>query len=60
MKDTKPQVCEDCEDGVSMRRTRCKRCGLLVCAWCYHHVHALHIGGFNPPACAADTAGGSR
>lgn len=23
------------------RRTRCKACGLLVCPWCFNHVHAL-------------------
>lgn len=37
--------CEDCHDSLldldEKRRTRCKRCGLLVCRWCYHHVHNL-------------------
>lgn len=32
--------CEDC-DGTCQRRTRCKRCGLLVCRWCYHHIHGM-------------------
>ena len=56
--------CEDC--GASMktnygsglyrqtlRRTRCRRCGLLVCDWCYKHVHAIQLAGFDPPACAS-------
>ena len=30
--------CEDCEEMVT-RRIRCAHCGLLVCAWCIHHVH---------------------
>jgi hypothetical protein len=34
------KACEDCEDEVPRRR-RCKRCGLLVCPFCDHHVHAL-------------------
>lgn len=31
--------CEDCGDETT-RRTRCKKCGILVCRWCYHHAHA--------------------
>ena len=31
--------CEDCEEEVNTRRTRCPHCGLLVCRWCYHHGH---------------------
>jgi hypothetical protein len=33
--------CQDCEEPVPVpqRRTRCKSCGKLVCAWCLHHVH---------------------
>lgn len=32
--------CQDCGDQVK-RRTRCKNCGLLVCRWCYHHIHKI-------------------
>jgi uncharacterized OB-fold protein len=45
--------CEDCGEDSFQRRTRCKRCGLLVCGWCFHHVHSIPMGGFSPPACAA-------
>lgn len=31
--------CEDCEDEVKGRRLRCYHCGLLVCGWCWGHVH---------------------
>ena len=36
------RLCEDCGDEVTHRRTRCRHigCFLLVCTWCYHHVHA--------------------
>lgn len=37
------KACQDCEDPIFSRRMRCKRCGLLVCRWCYHHVHLMHI-----------------
>ncbi len=30
--------CEDCKSD-SPRRMRCPHCKLLVCLWCYHHVH---------------------
>ena len=30
--------CQDCGEECK-RRTRCKRCKLLVCGWCLHHVH---------------------
>ena len=35
--------CDDCHDELEdkERRVRCKRCGWLVCRWCYHHVHSL-------------------
>lgn len=35
--------CEDCHDEMQdcERRTRCKKCGKLVCGWCYNHVHSL-------------------
>lgn len=45
--------CEDCGDDALGRRTRCKRCGLLVCGWCYNHVHNLPMNGFKPNACGA-------
>ena len=34
--------CEDCGEREAKRRRRCRRlgCGLLVCTWCYHHVHS--------------------
>jgi hypothetical protein len=35
------RCCEDCGDEMLTRRTRCLRCGLLVCTWCYSHVHAI-------------------
>jgi hypothetical protein len=36
--------CQDCGDMEPdhARRRRCKACGFLVCAWCFHHVHVLH------------------
>lgn len=34
--------CEDCGEDCK-RRTRCPRCGKLVCRWCYHHIHKLFI-----------------
>lgn len=33
-------ACEDCGCRVS-RRIRCTNCGLMICRWCYHHVHTL-------------------
>jgi DNA-directed RNA polymerase subunit RPC12/RpoP len=35
--------CEDCGEEIEpgQRRIRCKRCELLVCGWCHHHVHLL-------------------
>lgn len=33
------KACEDCEDDVNGRRIRCHHCKLLVCSWCWHHVH---------------------
>jgi len=39
--------CEDCGEESGGRRRRCKRCGLLVCGWCYHHVHSLPLVGGN-------------
>lgn len=30
--------CEDCGDETK-RRTKCPKCGLMVCRWCYHHLH---------------------
>lgn len=37
------RVCEDCGDDVAKRRIRCPKCKLLVCIWCFHHVHKLAI-----------------
>jgi hypothetical protein len=38
----------DCEDEdcgeESSRRVRCFHCGLLVCGWCWHHVHGCEPG----------------
>jgi hypothetical protein len=31
-------TCEECEDDVR-RRVRCFHCGLLVCPYCWHHIH---------------------
>jgi len=47
------QPCEDCGERDASRRRRCKRCDLLVCGWCFHHVHSIPLGKFDPPACAA-------
>ena len=44
------KTCEDCGEA-TVRRTRCKRCNLLVCRWCFNHVHALPMANFDPPAC---------
>lgn len=32
------QECEDCEDECEERK-KCHHCGLLVCDWCWDHVH---------------------
>lgn len=39
---TKKRECEDCGDEMlqGQRRIRCPNCKLLVCPWCYHHIHA--------------------
>lgn len=34
--------CEDCGDAVT-RRSRCRCCGIMVCRWCYHHVHIISL-----------------
>jgi hypothetical protein len=42
-----PLTCEDCGDEpyrVGGRRRRCPRCGFLVCAYCWHHVHDSRLG----------------
>lgn len=49
------QKCEDCGDDALGRRTRCPNCNLLVCGWCYNHVHGnplnrTHIGPAQAPA----------
>jgi hypothetical protein len=33
--------CEDCGDETAPgeRRKRCHHCSLMVCRWCWHHVH---------------------
>jgi hypothetical protein len=47
--DRRTRWCDDCHEEVPRgeRRSRCKACGRLVCAWCDHHVHGLaaHCGG---------------
>lgn len=50
------RTCDDCGDVMLTRRTTCKRCGMKVCTWCLHHVHAIQIADFNPPACAKTEA----
>lgn len=35
--------CEDCGEKVR-RRIRCFHCGLLVCSWCWGHVHRCEPG----------------
>jgi hypothetical protein len=32
--------CEDCDEEVERRR-KCSHCGMMVCVWCDHHIHAL-------------------
>jgi hypothetical protein len=43
------RYCQDPECGEEIpkgqRRFRCPRCGLLVCGWCWNHVHQLVIHG---------------
>ena len=34
--------CQDCGDGCQRRR-RCPHCGLLVCGWCFNHVHGPQL-----------------
>jgi hypothetical protein len=31
-------ACEDCGEEQA-RRVRCFHCGLLICSWCWSHVH---------------------
>ena len=33
--------CEDCGDETDAgeRRKKCPHCALMVCRWCWHHVH---------------------
>jgi hypothetical protein len=52
-----PITCEDCGDEMQHghRRTRCPRCGLLVCCWCRHHAHALAI--YKDKFCGAKAEG---
>lgn len=38
--------CQDCS-AEAKRRARCRRCRLLVCSWCHHHVHAWVRGPFS-------------
>lgn len=40
MKKTKRE-CEDCGEEVPTpeRRSRCPACELMVCLWCFHHIH---------------------
>jgi hypothetical protein len=40
-KATDDGTCQDCGDAVPTRRIRCRHCGLLVCGWCYNHVHGM-------------------
>lgn len=54
LKLSEPRLCEECGDVMLTRRITCKRCGLKVCTWCYHHIHALYMGSMNPPACAGE------
>lgn len=43
------RTCEDpkCGDDIptGQRRFRCSNCGLLVCGWCFNHVHAVAMEG---------------
>lgn len=34
-----PPDCEDCGDDPVIRRRRCHHCGMMVCVWCFYHVH---------------------
>jgi hypothetical protein len=38
--------CEDehCGDETPYRRFRCWHCGLLVCGWCWNHIHRCEPG----------------
>lgn len=36
------KACEDCGEDAN-RRIRCKSCGLLICSWCFNHVHEMEI-----------------
>ncbi len=40
--------CQDCYDDCK-RRIKCPRCKLLVCPWCWHHVHASQAEMSTPP-----------
>lgn len=47
-------ACEDCGDREASRRRRCPRCKLLVCGWCFNHVHSIPLGNLSTNACAMD------
>lgn len=42
METKRERFCEDpeCGDRMTYRRTRCAKCGLLVCNWCIGHAHS--------------------
>ncbi len=35
--------CEDCNEVVTTRRTRCWNCKMLLCSWCYSHCHMIAV-----------------
>jgi hypothetical protein len=47
--------CQDCGDKTK-RRKRCQHCDLLVCGWCWHHVHTCQLG-HTRAQCRAEAAG---
>jgi hypothetical protein len=38
-------VCMECGEDMpkGKRRIPCKHCGMLVCGWCYNHIHGLVV-----------------
>jgi hypothetical protein len=49
--------CDECGDDVK-RRTCCEMCLKMVCGWCLHHIHNVHVrltvGGYVPSSAKRD------
>ena len=45
MSERPPIHCMDCHEEMpkGKRRICCPHCGMLVCGWCYNHIHGLVV-----------------